>query len=545
MNPSPSERSDWRVYRVVFASALMVTVEVGVWVTVMLYAYERGGASAAGLATGLSLLPAAILAPLLGSVGDRFPRGTALAGAYLVTAIIVATLAFLLYNDASLVAIVVCAGAVTVTISVARPIHYASLPQLSSTPQALVWANSATAFAGGIGAFAGPTLAGLAAATIGSWALAAASAVAMLCSTALCIRLHLPVSAEESEGPLREALAGLRHVGSDVSVLALLALSGAVYIVTGALEILGVDYVAEVLGGDEAAQGLLVGGVGLGSLAGALLGASLAFRRRLAPPLVWGLVASSLPLIAVSGVRALIPAVALVAVFGLAERFSALASETLMQRATDDAVLARVFAVWEAVMLLGYAIGTIGVPYLIGWFGPAGAYVPLGLGLAILALAAWPLLRALDDRALFRTDVLALFRGISFLKPMRPAALDRLSNTADWEDWEPGGVVIEQHTEGDSYYIVESGSLEVAVDGKVQRTLTAGDGFGEVGLLLDMPRSGTVTVMEPTRLLVVDRDDFLAAVTRSPDGRRIAMRVAAAHVGHPAGGNRGGARPAV
>jgi hypothetical protein len=533
--------SDWRIYRAVLAYALMAIVELSIWTTVMLVAYQQGGAGAAGLAAGVSLLPAAILSPFLGSVGDRIPRGTALAGCYCVAAVIVAILAVLLKIQTPLWSIVAMASAVAVVISVARPIHYASLPQLATGPNFLVWGNSATAFAAGIGGFAGPALAGLAAATFGSWSLAAAASVAMFAAAGLALRLRLPKSGEESSnGAWHEAVAGLRHVGTDAPVLALLALSGFAFVVHGALEILGVTFASSVLGLNESSQGLLVGAPGIGSLGGALLGVGLAYRRRLAFPVSLGLVVAGLPLMFMGGVGALSGAVVLIALFGLGERFSSLASEALVQRATDDFVLARVFAVWESITLFGFAAGSFLAPVLVSWLGAQHAFLPLGLGLALLALLLWPVMRSLDDRAIFRTDVLQLFKGVSFLAAMPPAALDRLSNMADWEDLEAGDVVITQGDEGDSYYVVQEGTLSLAVDGTVQRNLGAGQGFGEVGLLYDRPRAATVTALEPTRLLVVERDEFLAAVTRSVDGHRIAKRVAAAQLartsGHPSAG---------
>ncbi len=49
-------------------------VEFAVWVTVLVVAYERGGASATGLAVEAQLVPAALCAPIVTAAGDRFPR---------------------------------------------------------------------------------------------------------------------------------------------------------------------------------------------------------------------------------------------------------------------------------------------------------------------------------------------------------------------------------------------------------------------------------------------------------------------------------------
>jgi CRP-like cAMP-binding protein len=53
----------------------------------------------------------------------------------------------------------------------------------------------------------------------------------------------------------------------------------------------------------------------------------------------------------------------------------------------------------------------------------------------------------------------------------------------------------------------------VELEDGATRELGAGDFFGEIALLRDVPRTATVRALEPLRLYAMARDDFLAAVT--------------------------------
>jgi potassium-dependent mechanosensitive channel len=75
----------------------------------------------------------------------------------------------------------------------------------------------------------------------------------------------------------------------------------------------------------------------------------------------------------------------------------------------------------------------------------------------------------------------------------------------------PAGQLICQEGEpGNSFYIILSGSVEIFSRKTEQyiATLNEGEFFGEMSLLLGIPRSATVRTLEETVLFVVDHKDL-------------------------------------
>src|ERR1700675_2783474 len=60
--------------------------EWATWIAILVFAYGHGGAGEVGLVALIQLAPAAIVAPLAASFGDRYPRERALLAAYLLQA---------------------------------------------------------------------------------------------------------------------------------------------------------------------------------------------------------------------------------------------------------------------------------------------------------------------------------------------------------------------------------------------------------------------------------------------------------------------------
>ena len=86
---------------------------------------------------------------------------------------------------------------------------------------------------------------------------------------------------------------------------------------------------------------------------------------------------------------------------------------------------------------------------------------------------------------------------------------------------------ISEGTPGDTFYIVLSGSVRVAQQGKHLADLEAGAVIGETGLLSGRLRNATVATITPSVLLHIGKDDFDRLMKDLPP-LRAALEAAAA-----------------
>ena len=250
----------------------------------------------------------------------------------------------------------------------------------------------------------------------------------------------------------------------------------------------------------------------------------------LAPIIAGGAILEAVAVVSVATMETLLPVVVALAIAGMGGALTMVTGRTLLQRATDDRILTRVFAVQESTTLLATALGCVLAPVAIAWFSPSVAFVPFGVIAALMGLIGLLLIRRLDDRAVVHVDEAALLRRVPFLALLPQYELERLAATARWMDVEPGEVVVTQGDPGTEFYVVGSGTFDVDIDGHARPSLTEGEGFGEIALLHSVPRTATVTATTDGRLLVVRSTDFLAAVTGSEDGHALAREIAASRV---------------
>jgi CRP/FNR family transcriptional regulator, cyclic AMP receptor protein len=103
-----------------------------------------------------------------------------------------------------------------------------------------------------------------------------------------------------------------------------------------------------------------------------------------------------------------------------------------------------------------------------------------------------------------------LFAGLS--KP----ELVQVASIADEIDLPADKVLIREGERGREFFVLLEGEAEVARKGKKLATRRAGEFFGEIALVSNLPRIATVKTRKPARALVIRDVDFRALLQRTP-----------------------------
>ncbi len=206
-----------------------------------------------------------------------------------------------------------------------------------------------------------------------------------------------------------------------------------------------------------------------------------------------------------------------------------MAGRTLLQRSVRDEVLTRVFGLQEGLAMGALAAGSVLVSVLAQAVG-----LPIAIGIVALILPAvvivsWGRITALDRRVVVPVRAIDLLKGTILFSPLPRPQLEAVARRGVWLTYPSDVDLIREGDPGDRYYVLASGVVRVAQGGVPIRELRRpGDGFGEIALLRDVPRTATVTTASEVAVFAIDRAPFLAAVTGHPDAFATAQREAAA-----------------
>ena len=121
------------------------------------------------------------------------------------------------------------------------------------------------------------------------------------------------------------------------------------------------------------------------------------------------------------------------------------------------------------------------------------------------------------------------------LRPLPVPAMEQLARNLARLELRAGDRVFASGDQGDRFYVIERGRVQVRDGRRLVRTMGPGQGFGEIALLRDVPRTMTVDVAENAVLRTVRRADFLLAVTGFGEARAAASAAMSRHLDHAEG----------
>lgn len=525
--------------RVELAFLLFTGTEFGVWVAVLLYAYTATGAASVGLVALAQLLPAAFVAPFASSLADRFDRGTVLAGSYVVQAAAYGAAGAGMVLAASPIVIYAAAAVAAMALSATRPTQGSLLPTLARTPEELTAANGVSGTVEGGGLLLGPLTAAaiLSIATPGH--VFVVGAAACLVAAALVTGLPRPAIPVAGPGPVEPELephdvhehvgllAGLREITRNADTRLLTMALGLRMVVGGAMDVLFVLLALDVLRTGSSGAAVLSAALGAGTVLGGAATFALVGRQRLARALAASAVTLGLALLLVGLVGSAGLALPLVAIAGIGYAACDVVGRTILQRVTPDEVLGRVLGALEGIGLVGLSIGSVAVPILVAIDGIPFALVGAALLLPVGVAAGWRGLTRIDRQVLVPTRAITLLRTVPLFAPLPAPQLEAVARRARWMTVDAGTAIIREGDIGDAYYVLESGNVHVTHGGVTLRVYGGyATDFGEIALLHDVLRTATVTALEPCVLLMLERADFLEAVTGHEQVRSIAEQVA-------------------
>jgi MFS family permease len=273
-----------------------------------------------------------------------------------------------------------------------------------------------------------------------------------------------------------------------------------------------------------AGVGILDAVLGVGGILGAVIALVLAQRRRLAQDFGVGVILWGAPLLMVVAMPEWAPTLVAMFLIGVGNSIVDINAITIIQRVTPDETMGRVFGALDSAVVGGMAVGVIATPLSIEAIGVRPTLAIIAALTVATTAAGWAGLRRIDQQFL-PPRLVPLLRQVSFFAVLPEAMVERLAGEAVEVTVTAGSIVIEAGQVGDRYYVIESGEADVA--GTV---LGPGEGFGEIALLRDVPRTATVTARTDLVLQAITREDFLAAVTGHGDAAAEAEAVATARL---------------
>lgn len=550
--------------RVGYAYALFGSAEFGVWIALLVYAYGHGGATAGMVMVLVQLVPCIVFSPFLGALADRHRVATVLRIGYGCQAVSMAGLAVAIAVGAPVVVVFLLAPLTALSLTATRPPQAALFPFIVRTADELTAANVMTGWTDGAASLAGPVVAGLLLAWRGPGLAVAAMAAMSAGSLLLVLRVAGPRAALPPVAPGRgdadgeagdtagdhaeesnveqqglaavvaTARSNLRTTTATPELRVLFVLHTFYFVLIGSLDLLCVVLAFGLLHMGTGGPGFLNASFGAGALVAAFATAFLVGRQHLATTLTVSLAVAVSALAAIELVPRVTPAILLLAVVGLAGAVFDVTGRTLLQRSAPPDAVAGAFSVFEALTDLGLALGAILVRVALAIGGIPAALCGPAVVAAVLLVLVWHRLRTIDAAATVPQVEIQLLRSIPLFAELPAPSIESIARQLDPVSVAQGTVVVTEGEAGDHYYAIADGELAVSRHGQRLGTLSRGDGFGEIALIRQVPRTASVTALSDALLYTLEKAPFVASVTGHDPTASAAGSIIANHLrSHP------------
>lgn len=495
--------------------------------------------------------PALVFSAYGGVIAERFERIGLMVRLNLIALVLQLGLALVAWRHWSLVVAIGLASLSSMVGTTYAPSVAAVIPQVVPEDD-LAAANALSGTVDNLVVVVGPAI-GAALLLLGGPALAIlvnALTFAVAAGVVATMRVRSKpsdVTAGGRAGPGRQVADGFRALASSATAATFVAFSVLASFIYGTDTVLFVPISQFQLHTGASGYGYLLAGLGVGGIAGALVINRLASSRRLAPAILGGISAYCLPTALLVVVHQPTVAFVLQVVRGAGTLVVDTLAILALQRSASKEMVARVFGAFFALVLGAITLGALVTPLLLR-LGLHFTMLVYGLGVPALCLLTLPRLASLDRitaaRAAQLAPRIAILERLDLFATASRSSLEQLAGAAGEIEVPVGTAVVEEGGESNAFYAIEAGELEVSAVGERGgapvrlRTLGAGSYFGEIGLLAHIPRTATVTSVEPSTLLRIDGTDFLDALTNlsaSPsmlEGAR--TRLATTHPSHRA-----------
>lgn len=137
----------------------------------------------------------------------------------------------------------------------------------------------------------------------------------------------------------------------------------------------------------------------------------------------------------------------------------------------------------------------------------------------------------LPEKAIAFVSLRDLFRAVPYFNGFNELEIRQLIEVGYRKSFKAGEILFQEGDKGDTFYIILSGSIEIVASkiNKHLKTLKTGDFFGELALMLGIPRTATAKIVEDTILFTINQKNFEKLLRRNPDLSEAIVRELAGH----------------